>query len=140
MVVGSRRAQSTLGRSGKLWEANFDPKAAAGSGYWADCGAMGVGDRLDDGKPEPHPISSAVWSGAKLLEGLKQASDLTRWDLWPGVRDREDGAVRGGVRGELEPAVRDVVKDGVLYQVHREALDQGGVADRDRWPKGYDEP
>jgi len=89
-----------------------------------DRGVVAVGDRLDDGQTDTGAVSGGAGVRAKALEGLEQAVQLACRDHRAGVRDREHGAARGGVRGDLEPAAGDVVADGVFDQVRHEALDQ----------------
>jgi len=96
-----------------------------------DPGVVPVGDRLDDGKTETAAVSGGALVRAQALEGLEQAVELAGRDHGAGVRDREDGAARGGVRGDLESASRNVVPDGIFDQVRHEALEQFRVAERD---------
>jgi hypothetical protein len=89
---------------------------------------MRVGDRLHDGEPEPDPIGTGAFLRAVSLEGLEQPGELAGRDHVPSVRDHDGRVATGGVRGDVEPACRHVVTNGVLYQVRDEALDQQRVA------------
>jgi hypothetical protein len=111
-------------------EGHVDSEASAGSGVCRDSGLMSGRDRLHDRESEPGPVSggSCVW--AESLERLEQSLELAGRDHRSGVRDREGGASSGGVRDDVEPAVGDVVADGIRDQVRHEALDELRVAGR----------
>src|SRR6266849_2638828 len=71
---GRRESICALALRGRERKRDHRPQAALGRISQADAGAVGVGDLLDDGKPEPAAAGRAAAGGVEAEEGVKHGS------------------------------------------------------------------
>lgn len=109
---------------------DFYVEATSRTGACGEGRAVGVGDDADDGQAKP--VSSAVPDPlcAELPERLEQVPHFARRDERAGVADSQDSAPGGQGCRDLYLAAGQVVPDGVVDEVGRQAFCQARVACR----------
>lgn len=121
-------------------EGYLDIEAAFGTRACGENRGVRGSDGGDDGQPEPDPAVPASTLFAEALEGLQQPVDLVGGYNGPSVGYPEASPASGGASGDPHPAPGDVVADGVVQQIRREAFNELRVARHPaRLKRGFDQ-
>jgi hypothetical protein len=109
-------------------EVDLDVETPGITGAEGEVCAVGGGDGLDDGQPEPEAVAVPCPVGGETLEGLEQAAELIWGHDRSGVGHFEDGPTALAVDKDVDVPAGKVVVQGIVDQVPHEAFDKVGVA------------
>lgn len=109
-------------------ETDLDVETPGITGAESQVCAVGGGDGLDDGQPEPEAVAVPCPVGGEALEGLEQAAELLWGHDGSGVGHFESGLTALAVDKDVDVPAGKVVVHGVVDQVPHEAFDKVGVA------------